>query len=200
MMLEELCKKGYLNYQKIILDYGKILGLTAEEGFVFTKILENYLRTENLLVQDLEKDILMSSSRMDKVVASLMERGYYEIFLAYDNGVGKECISFRPFFEKVEAILTQTVDLSAYDIEKVNQYVSSKMNRILTASELEILQGWLLEDHYTYEDIVKCIEKLISERKNLSMRSITLGLSQKDQKIEPNVEAPKVFKEFLKKI
>ncbi len=200
MMLEELYKKGYLQYHKLLAEYSKALGLNAEEAFVLTKILENYLSTGKLSVESLQEQILISSSRVDKVVASLMERGYYEIYLAYDNGVGKECISFRPLFEKLEAILEQRTDLDAYDIEKTNQFLSTKMNRVLTASELEILQGWMVDDHYSYDQIVSVVEKILNEKRVLSFRTITIGLSAKPQEVASQKEAPQVFKEFLKKI
>lgn len=200
MMLEELYKKGYLQYHKLLADDSKALGLNAEEAFVLAKILDNYLTTGKLSVESLQEQILISSSRVDKVVASLMERGYYEIYLAYDNGVGKECISFRPLFEKLEAILEQRTDLDAYDIEKTNQYLSTKMNRVLTASELEILQGWMVDDHYSYDQIVSVVEKILDEKRVLSFRTITVGLSAKPQEVASQKEAPQVFKEFLKKI
>ena len=49
-----------------------------------------------LSLEQLQENILITSNKIDKIVADLMERGYYEIFIAYDNGVGKECISFKP--------------------------------------------------------------------------------------------------------
>lgn len=199
-MLELLYKKGYLNYNKLISDHCKILGLGSDEAFILMKLLDNYDKYESLCVDKLKDQLLMSTANIDKIVVSLMERGYYEVYLAYDDGVGKECVSFQPLFEKIEAVLNQKVDLDAYDIEKANQYLASKLNRVLTANELEILQGFMLEDHYSYEEIVAATELILKENRVLSMRTLTIGLAQAKQNIKVRTKAPDSFKDFVKKI
>lgn len=199
-MLEELYKKGYLQYEKIMLDYAKPLGLNAEEAFILIKILDNYLHSGTLSLDELQNQLLMTSSRIDKIVASLMERGYYEVYLSYDNGKGIECISFKPLFQKMEKFIDQTAELDQYDIEKANQYISAKMNRVLTANELEILQGFMMEDHYSYEQIVTAVDSIVSSKKLLSMRTLTVALANHKQEISVSKEAPKVFKDFLSRL
>ncbi len=199
-MLELLYKKGYLNYTKLISDHCKILGLGSDEAFILMKLLDNYDKYESLCVDKLKDQLIMSAANIDKMVVSLMERGFYEVYLAYDDGVGKECVSFQPLFEKIEAVLNQKVDLDTYDIEKANQYLASKLNRVLTANELEILQGFMLEDHYTYEEIVAATELILKENRVLSMRTLTIGLAQAKQNIKVRTKAPDSFKDFIKKI
>ncbi len=199
-MLEELYKKGYLQYEKIMLDYAKPLGLNAEEAFILIKILDNYLHSGTLSLDELQNQLLMTSSRIDKIVASLMERGYYEVYLSYDNGKGIECISFKPLFQKMEKFIDQTAELDQYDIEKANQYISAKMNRVLTANELEILQGFMMEDHYSYEQIVTAVDSIVSSKKLLSMRTLTVALANHKQEVSVSKEAPKVFKDFLSRL
>ncbi len=87
-MLEKLYKKGYLNYEKLILENAKALGLNAEEGFLLIHILKNYLITNTLAISDIAKQVLLTPAKLDKLIASLMERGYYEVYLSYDNGKG----------------------------------------------------------------------------------------------------------------
>lgn len=199
-MLEELFKKGYLEYEKVMLDYAKPLGLNAEEAFVLIKILDNYIYSGTLSLDELQNQLLMASSKIDKIVASLMERGYYEVYLSYDNGKGIECISFKPLFERLEKLLNQNTELDLYDIEKANQYISSKMNRVLTANELEILQGFMVEDHYTYEQIVSAVDSIVAGKKLLSMRTLTVALANHKQEVSVSKEAPKVFKDFLSRL
>lgn len=199
-MLEELYKKGYLNYERLIFDYAKGLGLNAEEVFVLIHILKNYVATNTLSVEEIQKQVLMSPSKLDKVVASLMERGFYEVYLTYDNGKGTECISFKPLFVMLEQLLDQKTSFDTYDIERANKYISSKLNRVLTASELEILQGFMIDDHYTYDQIAAVVDHIVSAKKVLSMRSITLGLANKQYEIKPQAETPKAFQDFLKRI
>ncbi len=199
-MLEELYLKGYLDYEGLILDYSKSLGLNAEEAFVLVHILKNYAKTNTLSIQTIEKQILMTTSKLDKIVASLMERGFYEVYLSYDNGKGCESISFKPLFNMLENIMNNKSNIDTYDIEKANQYISLKMNRILTASELEILQGLMIDDHYTYDQIVKSVDYIVTNKKSMTMRGIVLALSNKKYELEVKNTAPTAFQDFLKRI
>lgn len=90
IMLEQLYKKGYLNYEQLILNHSKALGLNVEEAYVLILILKNYLKTNTLSVETLQEQVLMTSSKLDKVVASLMERSYYEIYLSYDIRIAEK--------------------------------------------------------------------------------------------------------------
>lgn len=199
-MLEELYMKGYLNYEDIIFDYSKGLGLNAEETFVLIHILKNYKRTGTLSIEEIQKQILMSPARLDKVVASLMERGYYEVYLSYDQGKGTECISFKPLFEMLERQLSQKTSTDPYDIEKANKYITSKMNRVLTASELEILQGFMIDDHYTYDQIAAVVDHIVSTNRVLSMRTIQVGLANKKYEVKTSTTVPASLQDFIKRI
>lgn len=200
-MLEELYKKGYLHFEELILDNSKALGLMAEESVVLIQLLKDYNNTGILSVEKLQNNILMNSSKIDKIVASLMERGFYEVYLSYDNGKGTECVSFEPLFLKLENIISnkeQVVD--QYDVAKVMEYISMKMNRVLTSSEMEILQAMMFEDHYTYDQIILAVDTIIESKRVLSMRSLTQALAKKKIEAKPKVEAPAALKDFFNKI
>lgn len=199
-MLEELYLKGYLDYEGLILDYSKALGLNAEEAFVLVHILKNYQKLNTLSIRNIEKQILMTSSRLDKIVASLMERGFYEVYLSYDNGKGSESISFKPLFSMLENVMNNKDSIDTYDIERANKYISMKMNRILTASELEILQGLMIDDHYTYDQIAKAVDYIVANKKSMTMRGIVLALSNKKYEVEAKNTAPLAFQDFLKRL
>lgn len=199
-MLQELYLKGFLNYSKILLEYSKALGLNAEEAFVLNKILDNYLATNTLSLDDLQTQVLIKSNRLDKIVASLMERNYYEVYLSYDNGKGVECISFEPLFLRMENLLSQEKTKDPYDIEKANQFLCKNLNRVLTANELEILENLMVEEHYTYEAIVEATEQIKSSKRVLSLKTIALALANKKTKVEANTIAPQSFQDFIKRI
>lgn len=200
MMLETLYKKGYLDCTKIILDNAKALGLNAEESFVLIRILENYKETKTLSLEHLQENVLITSNKIDKIVADLMERGYYEIFIAYDKGVGKECISFKPLFEKIIKVVNNEVTVDNYDLEKAARFLSSNLNRVLTASELEILESFMTDDHYSLKDIEEATKRITDKKRILSMRTLTQELANKDKVSNVKQEAPKVLKDFFDKI
>ena len=200
MMLETLYKKGYLDCTKIILDNAKALGLNAEESFVLIRILENYKETKTLSLEHLQENVLITSNKIDKIVADLMERGYYEIFIAYDKGVGKECISFKPLFEKIIKVVNNEVTVDNYDLEKAARFLSSNLNIVLTASELEILESFMTDDHYSLKDIEEATKRITDKKRILSMRTLTQELANKDKVSNVKQEAPKALKDFFDKI
>ena len=200
IMLETLYKKGYLDFNKIILENAKILGLNAEEAFVLVKILDNYLKTKSISIEQLQENVLITSTKMDKIVADLMDRGYYEIYIAYDKGVGKECITFKPLFEKITKIINNEVEFDSYDLEKAAKVLSANFNRVLTSNEIEILESLMTEDHYTLQEIEQAVKRIVDKKRVLSMRSLTQELATKPTETEVKKAAPKALKDFFDKL
>lgn len=200
ILLEQLFKKGYVHYEKLIMDNAKKLGINAEETMVLIALIKEYFNCGNISPNKLQDKLLMSANKIDKTIAGLMERGYYEIYIVYDNGIGNERVSFQPLFKKLEEILNQKDNFDKYDIAKANKYLSEKLNRVLTAQELEILQGLMIEDHYSYDQIITAVDDIIGRKKVLSMRSLTQTLANKKIETKPKKEAPQAFKDFYSKI
>ena len=199
-MLDTLYKKGYLDYTRIILDNAKILGLNAEEAFILIKILDNYHETKSISIEQLQESILITTNKIDKIVADLMEREYYEIYIAYDKGVGKECISFKPLFDKINKIINNEVSFDNYDLEKAAKLLSERLNRVLTSSEIEILESLMTEDHYTLTEIDQASKRIVDKKRVLSMRTLTQELANKTSETEVKKAAPKALKDFFDKI
>ncbi len=195
-MLEELFKKGYLNYEKMILENTKALGVTIEEAVILICILKE----NSLSVDKLQNNLLITFDKVDKILSSLMERGFYAIYLSYDNGRGTECVSFEPLFEKLEAIINKNnQEVDDYDIAKANSFLSEKMNRVLTSQELEILQSLMLEDRYSYDEIVTGVNSILENKRALTMRTLTAKLADKSV-VMPKKEGNKELKDFFNKI
>ena len=200
-MLEKLYKKGYLNYEKLILENAKALGLNAEEGFLLIHILKNYLITNTLAISDIAKQVLLTPAKLDKLIASLMERGYYEVYYPMIMGREQNVFLFNLCLRKLEYLLEQKTVPDTYNIEKTIQYITAKMNRVLIASELEALQSLMMEDRYSYDQIAAVVDSIIaSKKRTLSMKSILQGLSNKVYDVHPSKEAPQAFKDFIKRI
>jgi len=195
-MIEKLFKKGYLNYEKMILENTKALGVTIEEAVILICILKE----NSLSVDKLQNNLLITFDKVDKILSSLMERGFYAIYLSYDNGRGTECVSFEPLFEKLEAIINKNnQEVDDYDIAKANSFLSEKMNRVLTSQELEILQSLMLEDRYSYDEIVTGVNSILENKRALTMRTLTAKLADKSV-VMPKKEGNKELKDFFNKI
>ncbi len=197
-MIKKLYECGCFNFQKFILEHTKPLALNSDEAVILIKILEGWTKEKTLSSEALVADLSMTKAKADKALASLLERGFYEIYINYDQGIGQEYISLDGFFQKVSAILDANLPDFKDELYSINQYLTKQMNRILTAKELEILTSLVLEDRYTSDDIQKACEYLKGKGKLLSMRSLAQALAVKE---EPAVRtSPKVVKDFIERI
>ena len=180
----------------MILENTKALGVTIEEAVILICILKE----NSLSVDKLQNNLLITFDKVDKILSSLMERGFYAIYLSYDNGRGTECVSFEPLFEKLEAIINKNnQEVDDYDIAKANSFLSEKMNRVLTSQELEILQSLMLEDRYSYDEIVTGVNSILENKRALTMRTLTAKLADKSV-VMPKKEGNKELKDFFNKI
>ena len=89
-MLKELFEKGYINYEKLIIDNAKALSLKTGEILVLFKIIEQALAKKTLNVTEIRESLVISKPKLDACLARLMERSFYEIYISYENGEGYE--------------------------------------------------------------------------------------------------------------
>ncbi len=197
-MLKKLYQMGCFNYQNFILEHMKELYLSSDEAIVLIKILDGYRTNKSLSSESLISSTSLTKSKVDKSLASLLERSFYEIYINYDHGIGQEYISLDGFFVMVEKILNHKNIDTNDELYAVTQYVTKKMNRILTSKELEILTSLIIEDKYTFKDIEKACDYLKLKSKIITLKNIAQALVVKEEG-KPKVTS-KVAQDFYNKI
>ena len=132
-MLKELFERGYINYEKLIVDNAKALSLKTGEILVLFKVIEQALAKKTLNVNEIKDSLVISKSKLEACLARLMERSFFEIYIAYEDGTGREYISLDTLYDKINAILANNF-VPSIDLSKANEYLQGKLNRVLTAS------------------------------------------------------------------
>ena len=196
-MLKKLYELGYFNYQKYIIEHMKELSLNSDETIILINILDFYKDDKTLSSEKLSQRLSLTKAKIDKALASLLERQYYEIYINYDNGIGQEYISLDVFFNKAEAFIDANSSMSDDELHLVCQYISKEMNRILTSQELEIIQSMVIEDRYSLDDIKKAREVLKINKKLLTMKNLAQALVVKSEPVKP---VNNVLKDFINNI
>lgn len=196
-MLKKLYELGYFNYQKYIIEHMKELSLNSDETIILINILDFYKDDKTLSSEKLSQRLSLTKAKIDKALASLLERQYYEIYINYDNGIGQEYISLDVFFNKAEAFIDVNSSMSDDELHLVCQYISKEMNRILTSQELEIIQSMVIEDRYSLDDIKKAREVLKINKKLLTMKNLAQALVVKSEPVKP---VNNVLKDFINNI
>ena len=199
-MLKKLYEAGYLDYKKLILTNLRQLSLSANEALVLIKILEQYTQNSGISLEKLQDELLMSRAEIENALSNLMERNFYEIYVNYDNGVGNECVILDGFFNKIQALLNNELENSSDEIFRINQLVSKAMNRILTATEFEILSSLVIKDRYDYNSFDNACRLLKEKKKNITMKAIAQALvSKQEEKPKDNITSS-VVKDFFNSI
>lgn len=182
-MLNILFDKQYLDYKKLILDNVKSLGLSSDEALVLIKILDQYPNSKTISISALLDSLSITQKKLESTLSSLMERKFYELYIAYDNGVGQEYIRVEPLFQKIENILNNNIEDVNYnnEIYTANKFITEQFNRVLTSNELEILTYLITDEHYTIEEIKEVTNSLLVNKRNLNMKSLVNALTKKRQ-------------------
>ncbi len=197
-MIKKLYECGCFRYEEFILTHLKELSLTSDEAILLILILKEYAERKTLSSEHLQGQTSLVKNKVDKALTSLLERGFYEIYIHYEEGKGQEYISLDGFFQKVEDILNHRPHSNEDELVSVNQFLTKAMNRILTSKELEITASLVMEDHYSYEDIQKATEKIKQNGRLLTMKSLAQALVEKDS--VQTAPTPKVLKDFFESI
>ena len=198
-MLKELFEKGYLNYHKLIIDNAKPLSLKTGEVMVLIKILDIFLYNRKLTIKDIRENLLMSKGKLDAALSSLMERSFYEIYISYDDGEGQEYISLDCLFSKLEALLSQNNVNHQDEFTKCHNLLVRTLNRILTATEIEILTSIVNDDGHDYDEIEEACKYLTSINRNITMKTLVQALNRVN-KNEDKKEVPTSVKNFFNSI
>ncbi|MBQ3253127.1 MAG: hypothetical protein IJA65_01105 [Acholeplasmatales bacterium] len=198
-MLKKLFEMNCFDYKTFILDNTKKLSLTSDEAVVLIKILEEYKVNKNFSIDSILSSISMTKSNLENILAILMEKEYYEVFISYDAGLGEETISIDGFFKKVKDILENKADVDNTDLYQVTKLMTTKLNRILTSQEIEIITSLVLEDRYTLANFESACKKLEDKKKLITIKTIAQVLAKKEEpEIKPNNAFVKDFFNSIK--
>lgn len=197
-MIKKLYEADCFDFKKFIFDNIKKLSLNSNEAIILIKILEGYKKSKILSSEDIANDLAYPKNTVENTLLSLLERNFYEQYVDYNNGIGQEYISIDGFFDKVEAILNNSLVNIDDELFIANQYLTKQMNRILTAKDLEILTSLIKEDRYTSKDIENACSILKAKNKLITMKNIAQAIVVKEE-VKPN-PTPSVVKDFFKSI
>ena len=199
-MIKRLYELGYFEYQKFILENSKKLSLSCEEAMVLIRILDKFKGNKRIDINDMSENLNMTIDKIQNTLSSLIEKGIYEIFITYDCGLGEETITLDGFFNKCEAIIDNKIEISHDDMFLITKLISSKVNRILTSQELDIISSLVTEDKYNINDFESAISKLQKGNKVVTIKGIAQALSKKEKPAVDDTGAPEFLKNFMKSI
>ncbi len=199
-MIKKLFESGYFKYQDFILDNMKQLSLSPIEAIILIKMLDDFKNDKRILIDDIAACLTEKRSVVEEALSSLNEKGFYSIYINYDNGLGEEAASFDGFFERIEALLNNKgVADKTDELYSVIEYLNGVLNRILTPQEIEIVTSLVKDDYYTLENFKEAVEVKLKNRSVITVKIIARALATKDKPkaVKANND---LMKDFIKNV
>ena len=199
-MIKKLFESGYFNYQDFILDNMKKLSLSPLESIVLIKMLDEFKTDKRILIDEILNDLVEKRSFVEEALANLNEKGFYEVYITNDNGLGEEAASLDGFFEKVESILNNTIVSDKGDeLYSVIEYLNNTLNRVLTSDEIDMVTSLVKDDCYYLDSFKNAVEVKLKNRSVITIKTIAKALATKDK--PKNVKASnELMKDFINKV
>jgi len=197
-MIKKLFDVGCFDYKKFIIDYAKDLSLNSLECHILILVIEEYINNKNLNVENIYNKILANRKDFELALTKLVDRNFYSVYVKESNGKLEESISIDGFFNHVENVLTDNKNKDLSDELRLTiEYLKSKINRILTPSELEIISKMINEESYKLNDFKNVCENILNSD-NITFRSIVRNINV--EKKTKKADVPDFYKEFIKSV
>ncbi|MBR6288477.1 MAG: hypothetical protein IKR19_04015 [Acholeplasmatales bacterium] len=201
MILKRLFESDCFDYKKFILDNLKHLIIDASEAIVLIKIIEYYETTDIFNLEKLRETAPLSKKNFDEALASLLDKGFYSIYLKETNGISEEAISIEGFFDRCEQLLSSKTSNEPSELQEILRIVSVGLNKILIATDIEIVKSLVEDDMYTKNDFEKAFVKL-KDKNVVNIKSLVSELEKERKKgLKPKTkEIPQGFLDFVNNI
>ncbi len=199
-MIKKLFESGYFNYQDFILDNMKKLSLSPLESIVLIKMLDEFKTDKRILIDEILNNLVEKRSSVEEALANLNEKGFYEVYITNDNGLGEEAASLDGFFEKVESILNNNIVSDKGDeLYSVIEYLNNTLNRVLSSDEIDMVTSLVKDDCYYLDSFKNAVEVKLKNRSVITIKTIAKALATKDK--PKNVKANnELMKDFINKV
>lgn len=185
--------KDYLDYNAILIDNYKKLGLNEEE-LALLLLVDLFEKQNPSLItgETLSLKTTLDEQKVDEILTSLIERN----FLSYETVNNIMVTSLKPLKEKIldlfkrDFLLSPASDILTLNDEGNNEVFKvfeQKMNRSLTSLELDAIRSWLSEG-IKKEVIIDALNEHLQKAKRVSFKAldkiILKNLTSNDRKKE----------------
>ncbi len=177
-MIKELYECGCFDYKEFIHQKQKALSLTNDEAMVLIQMLNIYKDCKSISNNDLYNVLNMPINDIDNILAKLLERDIYSIYVSFEDGLGEESISLDSFFSLVEKILLNQIPDRQNELFIVNKWLSEKFNRILSSNEIDIISSLVENDNFTLVDFENAYNSLEGKYKLITIKHLVQALSK----------------------
>lgn len=194
----KLIKSHMISFKEVMVLNYKAIGLNETEAMVIILLYEQKKQKNHAIsAKNILKYVTLTESQLSNLLVNLVERGYIELIIE-DNNL--EHFVLTPTVEKLGEVLEANELGEASFKDNVSQVINlleTSYQRMLTASELVIVQKWMNEKH-SLKDISNAINESIKLNKmNVKyVDAILVSRPVREQADEIDPELQKVLQQI----
>ncbi len=169
----KLIQSNLISFKDALLENYKQIGLNEVETIIIMHLYDDKSKNNEMLsVSSLKQKMTISESILSKMIVNLVEKGMIELtYEANDvNRVPTEKFSLNPIIEKLGDVLDkEKAEPIKHDralaVSNITQMVEERFQRMLSLSDLELINIWL-DENVTYDEIDTAVLETIKNGKN----------------------------------
>lgn len=166
--VKALLNNGQVGISDLLLKYFSELGLTHSEFLTYIELV-SFKDQGDLFPEPkkLSKRLNISDSEVFQLIHNLTQKGIIRL-TSQKNKEGKMIDSYdlTAVFEKLEIVVEQHENQTAQIIQEkkqssIFQQIEMEFGRPLTPIEMEMIDDWLVKDHYSSEMIYQALRESV---------------------------------------
>lgn len=187
-----LIKNQMIDFDKLILEKYFCLDLDEVDTIILIKINELIKYKKTLDAKAVASKMSIDVDQVSKKIVGLVERGYVSI----EIGEAGEIVSMDGIYNRLATLLDRDDANSKSDdkatiVKKVAEDFSAFFNKTPSPMDLQMINHWVIDDDFTYEEINEAIQNCAMKKK-MSSRFIDAYLmetsKEKEEKIDSDLQ------------
>ena len=166
-LLKKLIEQGIVDHSKLILNNFRAIGLTEVEAFILIELFNQLQKGSTYLsTTKLGKQLSVSKDDLFTLLEGLIQRQYISIFLRKNkegkdtefftlDGTLKKIVEQYEIQEQAEILDDKKTDQTPH--ETVVNLIEEQFQKQLKPLEIELIQKWFEDDHFSLIDIRKAL-------------------------------------------
>lgn len=184
-----LIKNQMIDFDKLILEKYYCLDLDEVDTIILIKINEVIKYKKTLDATSIASKMSIDVNTVSKKIVGLVERGYVSIELS-DKG---EIVNMDGIYNRLATLLdlddaNNENGAKATTVKKVAEDFALYFNKTPSAMDIQMINHWVIDDDYSYEDISEAIQNCAMKKK-MSSRYVDAYLMESISKEESRVDS-----------
>ena len=197
-----LIKNNIIDFDKLLLEKYSLLRLEEAEVIILIKLNKVLSSNKKFNIKQLSNSMTMSEEVIREKLVKLINNQFITLQLVNNNEIYSLDDTYNKLCDLLEndEIENKKSQINN-EITKVVQLLEKEFKKVLSPLELELVQKWINEDNYTYDNIYNAVlDTLKANKKNIQYVDMILNKKTTENKTKPNDGLKNIFNQVYEQI